>query len=111
MLSPGATITVTWGYELHSITLTTRNWRKVKAGKLLRVRGRGYSCCEGRFRDYWAFNEREAGSLLVEYGNNGGVGYIGDLSGAEIEEHDGGAGSPAGPHRDNPTEVWRQVHV
>jgi hypothetical protein len=95
MQSPGATITVEWGYELHAITLTTRNWRKVKAGKPLRIRGKGYGCCEGFFWDYWAFNEREVGSLLVEYGNDGGVGYIGGLSDASVEEHGGGSGLPA----------------
>jgi hypothetical protein len=36
-----ARITVEWGYEFHSITLTARK-AKVRAGKPLRIRGKGY---------------------------------------------------------------------
>jgi hypothetical protein len=38
-----ARISVEWDYEIHSITLTARNWTRVKKGKPLRIRGKGYS--------------------------------------------------------------------
>ena len=38
----GATVSVAWGYELHSIALTARNWARVKSGKPLRIRGKGF---------------------------------------------------------------------
>lgn len=36
-------ITVEWGYEEHSITLTPRNWAKFISGRELRIRGKGYA--------------------------------------------------------------------
>jgi hypothetical protein len=83
----GATLTVEWGYELHSITLTARNWRRIKAGRPLRIRGKGYYYEGEFFWDYWTFNKASTGSLLVEYGD-GGVGFDGDLDDATVEEHD-----------------------
>jgi hypothetical protein len=35
MANAGATVTVEWGYETHSITLTPKNWARVKSGKPL----------------------------------------------------------------------------
>jgi hypothetical protein len=52
MNKPTATITVEWGYEPHSITLTSRNWSKVKSGKPLRIRGKGYYYENEFFWDY-----------------------------------------------------------
>jgi hypothetical protein len=48
----GAVISVTWGYEPHSITLTPRNWRRVKSGRPLSIRGKGYSYDGEFFWDY-----------------------------------------------------------
>jgi hypothetical protein len=82
----GATITVVWGYEPHSIYLTPRNWRRVKSGKPLTIRGKGY-CYEGEFFwDYWLFNKDPRYELVVNYGEDGGCGYNGTLDGARITE-------------------------
>lgn len=83
-----ATITVEWGYELHSITLTARNWARVKAGKPLTIRGKGYSYEGQFFWDYWYFDGGMDGSLRVTYGDEGGEGFSGKLSEADIVEHD-----------------------
>jgi hypothetical protein len=80
----GALIEVAWGYDIHEITLTARNWWKVKRGKPLRIRVRGFSE-EGSEWQYWTFGGGLEGRLLVEYGE-GGVGFDGRLSDASIEE-------------------------
>jgi hypothetical protein len=82
----GATVTVTWGYELHSITLTSKNWAKVKSGKALRLRGKGYRYEGEFFWDYWSFGGGLDETLLVEYGDDGGTGFDGTLRDATIKE-------------------------
>ena len=83
-----ATITVGWGYESHSITLTPRNWAAIKAGRAHSQRGSGYHY-EGRFFwDYWSFGGGLDGELNVGYGGDGGEGFVGVLSDARIEEHE-----------------------
>jgi hypothetical protein len=91
MRTPGTTVTVEYGHELHSIRLTPRNWAKVKSGKPLRLRGKGYHYEGEFFWDYWTFAGGLDGELRVEYGKDGGTGFIGKLSDATIEEHGFGA--------------------
>ncbi|MHC2582667.1 hypothetical protein ACVI1J_005158 [Bradyrhizobium diazoefficiens] len=83
---PGAArITVEWGYDLHEITLTPRNWSRVKRGGKLRIRSRGFSE-DGPQWEYWSFAGGLDGDLSVEYGEDGGVGFVGKLHDATIEE-------------------------
>jgi len=85
MNKPSATISVQWGYEIHSITLTPRNWARVKSGKPLSIRGKGYYYEGKHFWDYWDFAGGLEGSLVVSYGD--GVGFDGNLRAARIEEY------------------------
>jgi hypothetical protein len=88
MSNLGATISVTWGYDVQvSIRLTPKNWARIKAGKPLRIRGKGYHYEGEFFWDYWNFGGGFDGSLIVEYGTDGGVGFDGKLTDAAIEEH------------------------
>ncbi len=82
-----ATIAVEWGYELHEITLTPRNWSRVKSGRPLSIRGKGYYHEGEFFWDYWAFGGGLDGALLVSYGDDGGIGFEGKLRDADISEH------------------------
>ena len=82
-----ATITVEWGYETHSISLTPRNWRRVLSGKPLQIRGEGYYYEGEFFWDYWSFEGGMEGRLTVCYGDGGGTGWDGLLSGSDIEVH------------------------
>lgn len=82
-----ATITVNWGYENHSLTLTPRNWAKIKAGRAHFQRGKGYHYEGEFFWDNWRFTGGLNGALVVGYGDDGGEGFIGRLSGAAIVEH------------------------
>ena len=85
--SKSATISVKWGYEVHSITLAPRNWAAVKAGKPHQQRGSGYRYEGQFFWDYWAFGGGLNGSLDVAYGEEGAEGFRGRLGDARIEEH------------------------
>jgi hypothetical protein len=82
----GARITVEWGYERHTIVLTARNWSKVKRSHRFRIRGKGYYYEGEFFWDYWGFAGGSDGDLVVEYGNDGGTGFVGKLREATIEE-------------------------
>ena len=83
----GATVSVRWGYDVAvSVRLTPRNWAKIKAGKPLHIRGKGYYYEGEFFWDYWHFGGGLDGSLTVTYGTDGGTGFIGDLKDAKIEE-------------------------
>ena len=79
-----ATVTVEWGDDLHSLTLIPRNWKRVKAGKALSLRGKGYRYEGEWFWDYWTF--AVDGSLMVEDSGDG-VGFIGTVSDAVVTEH------------------------
>jgi hypothetical protein len=79
-------ISVEWGYEVHSIVLGERTWREICGGHPKKVRGSGYRHEGEFFWDYWIFNSAQPGSLVVEYGKDGGVGFVGDLKSAEVEE-------------------------
>jgi hypothetical protein len=83
-----ARIIVEWGYECHAITLTARNWARIKAGKPLRIRGEGYWYEGDHFWDYWSFAGGLDGRLVVSYHSGTeweADGWIGTLGDAEIE--------------------------
>jgi hypothetical protein len=84
----GARITVVWGAEHkpHTIVLTPRNWRRVKSGQPLDIRGKGYVYDGDFFWDYWRFGGGLEGTLVVDYGEDGGQGFVGNLHDAKIEE-------------------------
>ena len=73
------------GDDNHSITLTPRNWSIVKRGRPLRIRAPGFSE-EGFQWEYWNFAGGLDGDLVVEWGEDGGVGFDGKLHHATIEE-------------------------
>lgn len=85
-----ATVTVEWGYECPSITLTPRNWAAIKAGHAHYQRGAGYYYEGEFFWDYWRFAGGLDGELAVTYGEgeNCGGGFEGVLYSATIEEHE-----------------------
>jgi hypothetical protein len=85
---PAATITVEWGDDNHSITLTPKNWATVKSGAPLSLSGKGYHYEGGFFWDYWHFAGGLEGDIEVGYGNDGGQGFVGTLEHAQIEEHE-----------------------
>jgi hypothetical protein len=106
-----ARISVEWGYEIHSITLTARNWSRVKAGKPLRIRGQGYWYDGEHFWDYWAFAGGMEGRLIVSYHQKTewyADGWDGALTGAEIEIFVGA--DPEAPPSIEPVATWLVEH-
>jgi hypothetical protein len=88
-----AVISVYWPDDWHEIRLTPRNWSRVRAGKALRIRGKGYYYEGEFFWDFWDFSGGVDGDLTVNYGNEGdysGVGWTGPLRFAEIDTDDAG---------------------
>ena len=82
------TLSVEWGYDIHSVTIGPRNWAKIQAGKEWGTGGETYYYEGERFSCYWDFNCRgEPGSLIVSYGNDGGEGYCGKWANVDISEH------------------------
>jgi hypothetical protein len=81
----GARVTVVWGLDNHEVILTPRNWSRVKKGGSLKIRSRGFS--EDGFQwEYWYFAGGMDGELIVEYGRDGGQGFVGKLRDAAIQE-------------------------
>ena len=80
-ISDEAVVSVYWPDDWHDLRLTPRNWSKVKAGKPLRVRGKGYYYEGEFFWDYWTFEGGLQGELTVNYGRDGddsGVAWTGN---------------------------------
>jgi hypothetical protein len=69
------TLMVERGYEIHSVTIGPRNWKKIQEGKEWGTGGETY------------YYEGEPGSLIVNYGNDGGEGYCGKWASVDITEH------------------------
>ena len=80
-------MSVEWGYEIHSVTIGPRCWKKIQEGKEWGTGGETYYYEGERFSCYWDFNCRgEPGSLIVSYGNDGGEGYCGKWANVDITE-------------------------
>jgi hypothetical protein len=79
------TVTVSWGYELHSVRIGAARWRRIRRGELVIARSRGWY--EGKsIPCRWYFDLNEETSLVVNYGNDGGEGFVGKISHATIDE-------------------------
>ena len=77
-------VCVEWGYDTHEVVLTPRNWSRIKRGNPLRIRTQSWY--EGGSQwEYWNFSGGLEGDLVVEYGEDGGVGFDGKLSDATID--------------------------
>ena len=83
---PVVRITVDWGYESHSLELIKKDWDAIQAGEEVSFDGETYGY-DGKYFDcWWCFNSLEKGQLSVYYGDDGGTGWEGEWSSAEIEE-------------------------
>lgn len=76
---------ISWGYELHELTIPVRQWARIVGGVEISMTSRGWY--EGKsFPITWSFNSYEVQSLYVTYGDDGGVGYEGNLYDLLIDE-------------------------
>ena len=60
-------ISVEYGYEMHSIMLPMKKWRRVVSGRALRVRGDRCFNEDGTFWDAWNFAGGLDGRVVVTY--------------------------------------------
>ena len=65
-----------------SIQLSSLEWHSVKSGNSLIKSGLGYKYDSEFFQDRWCFNHYPDASLVVEYGEDGGQGFVGDIDDA-----------------------------
>jgi hypothetical protein len=83
----GITGWVSWGYERHDFKIGYARWRLIRAGKAVMVRSTGWY--EGKsFQCRWYFDLKEECSLVVDYGDDGGQGFVGQIYDAHIEENE-----------------------
>jgi hypothetical protein len=78
-------ITVNYGYDIHSVTVSRKVMDQINSGEAVSVRGQGYYIEGDKERDDWSFHCAGPGSLEVECDNGHQV-YIGELSDATITE-------------------------
>jgi hypothetical protein len=82
-LTGSATVTVNYGYDIHSIECSGRTLRQILKGRAVTLRGQGFWWDGQPDQDYWTFNEVEPGSLYV-HTEGGGVVFDGNLANGEV---------------------------
>ena len=81
----GVDVSVSWGYELHSVKIGIKKWKQIRAGEAVMVKSIGWY--EGKsFQCRWYFDLAEEESLVVCYGTEGAEGFVGRIRDAIIEE-------------------------
>jgi hypothetical protein len=78
-------ITVDYGYDTHSMTVSQKVMDQIKNGEAVSVRGQGFYIEGDKERDDWSFHCTAPDSLEVECDNGHQV-FIGELSDATITE-------------------------
>lgn len=88
----GVTLSVEWGYEAHSLSLTREQWTRIVSGSSLDIVGPGYQYEREHFQDTWHFNGGIDGELRVTYARAGGSahdeadGFVGTVRHALMSE-------------------------
>jgi hypothetical protein len=79
----GKELTVFWGGGAISVSLrlSEKDWSRIKLGKRMDRKGRGYRYEGERFQDHWYFNFERPGSLRVTYDGDGD-GFVGSIDDA-----------------------------
>ena len=81
----GVEVTVSWGYELHSVKVSAAKWKRIRGAEAIMIKSIGWY--EGKsFQCRWYFDLNAEYTLIVSYGDDGADGYIGSISSASIEE-------------------------
>lgn len=81
----GITLSVEWGYHRYYVKVGSARWRRIRQGETITIRNKQWY--EGKpFNCYWFFNMNPEYSLVVDYGEDGGTGFNGNIRDAWIEE-------------------------
>lgn len=73
-------VTVSYGYDIHSIYFSGRTYARIKAGKPISLKGQGFRWDDVPDQDYWHFNKSSADSIYVNTDGGGDIfkGTFGD---------------------------------
>ncbi len=86
--SGSVTITVDYGYDIHSTTFSGRTYKRILSGKPFTIRGQGFSIEGVREQDYWQFNlddhNAERKGALHVYAEEGREVFTGELDDEEV---------------------------
>lgn len=50
------TITISYGYDIHAITLSGRTYKRFQNGSVFEMKGQGFPTEDGTEQDFWTFN-------------------------------------------------------
>jgi len=68
-LSPSSTasvtITVEYGYDVHSVKVSSVSYRKFLAGEHFEIKGQGFLVEGDEEQDFWVFNKSESERIIV----------------------------------------------
>jgi hypothetical protein len=79
------TITVNYGYDVHSVIVDQIEMEKIRNGEAVTVQGQGFSIEGDTQIDDWSFHRTQLNSLEVECESGHQV-FVGDLANAIIGE-------------------------
>jgi hypothetical protein len=77
-------VTVDFGYDVHSISITEATFAQIQAGKPVIVQGQGFPVEGAMEDDQWAFNYGAVGSVYVSTVEGREV-FEGNLGDAEVD--------------------------
>lgn len=60
------TLTISYGYDIHQITMSGRTYKRFQSGASFEVKGQGFPTEEGVEQDYWTFNSTPHAKIIVE---------------------------------------------
>jgi hypothetical protein len=82
------TLTIDYGYDVHSIAVTASDWARIKGGEELKIEGAGFPVEGEMERDFWWFNTNGRGSLHV-YCDSARDVYIGNVANILVAQNGG----------------------
>jgi len=87
-VSGTVTVTVDYGYDIHSIKISGRTYRRIQGGKALTIKGQGFHWDATPDQDFWQFNtakadDPDAGAIYV-YTLGGGEIFIGNFQDGRV---------------------------
>jgi hypothetical protein len=79
----GVSVSVDCNGEVLTVHLTAEQWAKIRQGDWLDRNGPVWHSDEANFRTRWSFS---GAALTIEYGNDGGIAFEGNLDEVEVRE-------------------------
>jgi len=75
-------ITISYGYDIHSLVLSTSDFEKIKGGASMNIEGQGFSIEGDVSQDIWSFKNKQI-SVTCENGFDVFQGTLADIISAE----------------------------